>query len=59
MSEKKILMSIKTKYADKILDGSKKWEFRKSIPKLKHFDTLDVVIYSSQEYKAIVGEFSA
>ena len=44
MSEKKILMSIKTKYADKILDGSKKWEFRKSIPKLEHSDTLDVVI---------------
>ena len=35
MSEKKILMSIKTRYADKILDGSKKWEFRKSIPKLE------------------------
>ena len=59
MSEKKILMSIKTKYADKILDGSKKWEFRKSIPKLEHSDTLDVVIYSSQEDKAIVGEFRA
>lgn len=52
-------MSIKTKYADKILDGSKKWEFRKSIPKLEHSDTLDVVIYSSQEDKAIVGEFRA
>lgn len=57
MSEKKILMSIKTKYADKILDGSKKWEFRKSIPKLEHSDTLDVVIYSSQGDRAIVGEF--
>ena len=59
MSEKKILMSIKTKYVNKILDGSKKWEFRKSIPKLEHSDTLDVVIYSSQEDKAIVGEFRA
>ncbi|MCT4612510.1 MAG: hypothetical protein N4A47_03985 [Clostridia bacterium] len=59
MEKKKILMSINTKYSRKIFKGTKLWEFRKAIPRIEETDELEVVVYSSQEEKAIVGSFKA
>lgn len=54
---RKILLSIKTKYSNEIFNGYKIYEFRKVIPKIKDEDELVVVVYSSEEEKAIAGEF--
>ena len=51
----KLLLSIKPKYANKIFDGSKKYELRKNIWK---FGTQNiVVVYSSEKVKKVIGEF--
>ncbi|MBB6496042.1 hypothetical protein [Methanococcus maripaludis] len=51
-----ILLSIKPKYVKEILNGSKKYEFRKSI--FKKYDKNELVfIYSSYPVKRIVGTF--
>ena len=52
----RILLSIKPRYADKILAGSKKYEFRKVI--FRHPDVHEIVIYSSSPVKKIVGTFT-
>lgn len=52
---KKILLSIKPCFVNKILDGSKKVEYRKRIPKNSHVN--HVLIYSSYPVKKIVAEF--
>ncbi|MBB6497325.1 hypothetical protein [Methanococcus maripaludis] len=52
-----ILLSIKPKYVKEILNGSKKYEFRKSIFKNHDKDEL-VFIYSSYPVKKIVGTFT-
>lgn len=57
--EKRVLMSIMTKYSNKIFNGTKHWEFRKNLPKINDTDNLTIVVYSSKEDKAIVGEFTA
>lgn len=49
----RVLLSIKPKYADKILCGSKKYEFRKII--FKNEGIREIVIYSSSPMKKIVG----
>jgi len=52
-----VLLSIKPKYVEKILDGKKKYEFRKQIP--KRYDDIDrVYIYSTSPEKKIVGYFT-
>lgn len=51
----KVLLSIKPKYVDKIFDGTKKYEFRKSL--FKRRDVTIVVIYASSPIKRVVGEF--
>ncbi len=51
----KVLLSIKPEYAEKILDGSKKFEFRKGIFKNEKITT--VVIYATMPIGKIVGEF--
>ena len=48
----KILLSIKPEYVKKILDGVKKYEFRKRLAK----DVTKIIIYSSSPEKRIVGE---
>lgn len=53
---KKILLSIKPEYADKIFSGAKKYEFRKSIFKDK--DVKTVVVYASSPVQKVIGEFS-
>ncbi len=50
-----ILLSIKPKYANLILEGHKKYELRKSIFKRKGIKK--VVIYSSTPVQKVVGEF--
>lgn len=52
----KILISIETKYADKIFNGTKLWEFRKVLPKALTENAV-MVVYSSKKDKALVGEF--
>jgi len=51
----KILLSIKPEYAEKILDGEKQFEFRKTIFKNKSVKT--VVIYATKPVGKVVGEF--
>lgn len=50
----KILMSIKTEYANKIFDGIKLYELRKN-PLKENVDT--IIVYSSGKVKKVVGEF--
>lgn len=49
----RVLLSIKPKYVDKILFGSKKYEFRKTI--FRDEEVREMVIYSSSPMKKIVG----
>ncbi|MCH4809788.1 ASCH domain-containing protein [Vreelandella neptunia] len=51
----KVLLSIKPEYANSILDGSKHFEFRKSI--FKREDIEKVVIYATKPVGKVVGEF--
>jgi predicted transcriptional regulator len=51
----KILLSIKPEFADKIFNGSKRFEFRKNIFKNKSVRT--VVVYVTRPVGNIVGEF--
>ncbi|NTU69955.1 ASCH domain-containing protein [bacterium] len=51
----KVLLSIKPEFADKIFDGSKKYEFRRSLFKNKSVKT--VVLYASYPVQQVVGEF--
>ncbi|AOT72217.1 ASCH domain-containing protein [Geosporobacter ferrireducens] len=50
----KVLLSIKPEYVEKIFNGEKRYEYRKSIFK-KNIDT--IVIYSTKPEGKIVGEF--
>ena len=50
----KILMSIKTEYADKIFDGIKLYELRKK-PLKENVDK--IIVYSSGKAKKVIGEF--
>ena len=49
-----LLMSIKTKYANQIFDGTKEYEFRRKSIGEKNCNK-KIYIYSSEEEKAIVG----
>ncbi len=51
----KVILSIKPKFAYKIFDGSKKFEFRKSIFKNKNVKT--VIVYASSPVQKVIGEF--
>jgi predicted transcriptional regulator len=51
----KILLSIKPQYAQQIFDGSKRYEYRRSLFRkegIKH-----VLVYASSPVKKIIGEF--
>lgn len=52
---KKILLSIKPLYANRILSGTKKVEYRKQIASQK--DVLSVLIYASYPVCRVIGEF--
>ena len=52
----KILLSIKPEFAEKILDGTKKFEFRRRVhtrPEVK-----SVIIYATMPVGRVIGEFS-
>jgi len=51
----KVLLSIKPEFALKIFDGTKKYEFRKSIFKRNNINT--VVVYASYPIQKVIGEF--
>lgn len=51
----KVLLSIKPEFVDRILDGSKKFEFRKGI--FKNEMVKSVVIYATMPVGMVVGEF--
>ena len=53
---KTVLLSIKPEFAEKIFDGTKKYEFRKSI--FKSTDVQKVVVYASSPVQKVIGEFS-
>ena len=51
----KVLLSIKPEFVKKIFDGTKKYEFRKTL--FKRNGVSIVVIYASAPIKRVVGEF--
>ncbi|MCO6360338.1 ASCH domain-containing protein [Roseivirga pacifica] len=51
----KIILSIKPEFAEKIFNGSKKFEFRRRIYKNKQIKT--VVVYASSPISKVIGEF--
>lgn len=51
----KVLLSIKPEYAEKILNGEKRFEFRKAL--FKNRDVKTVVIYATMPVGKVVGEF--
>lgn len=55
MMSKTILLSIHPQWAEAILNGTKKWEYRRISPKL--CEGFRVVLYASGKSHAIVGEF--
>lgn len=50
----KVLMPIKPKYANQILDGTKKFEYRKS--KIRKETVRSVIIYATVPVKKVIGE---
>lgn len=51
----KVILSIKPQFAERIFEGSKKFEFRRSI--YKNRDVNKIVVYASAPISKIVGEF--
>ena len=51
----KVLLSIKPEYAEKIFDGTKKFEFRRSVFKNPEIKT--IVVYASSPVQRVIGEF--
>lgn len=52
----KVLLSIKPEYVEQIFNGTKKFEYRKSIFKDK--SVTQIIVYSTMPVGKIVGEFS-
>jgi len=51
----RVLLSIKPKYAELILSGEKKYEFRRAI--FRNPDVNKIVIYASSPISKVIGEF--
>mgnify|MGYP002740913561 CR=1 FL=1 len=51
----KVLLSIKPEFAEKIFNGTKKYEFRKSI--FKNKNVKKVIVYASSPLQYVMGEF--
>lgn len=51
----KVLLSIKPEFANKIFNGSKRYEFRRSVFKKTNIDT--IVVYASSPISKVIGEF--
>ena len=52
----KVILSIKPEYANKILDGTKKFEFRKASFSADRVDV--VLIYATKPVGKVIGEFT-
>lgn len=52
----KVLLSIKPEFAYRILDGQKRYEFRRRIHQNQDIDT--ILIYATKPVGKVVGEFS-
>jgi predicted transcriptional regulator len=50
-----VLLSIKPEFAFKIFEGSKKYEFRKTI--FKRNNVKKIVVYASSPIQQVIGEF--
>ncbi len=51
----KVVLSIKPEFAFKIFEGTKKFEFRKSI--FKNSDVKSIIVYASSPVQKVIGEF--
>lgn len=51
----KVLLSIKPEFVEEIINGHKRFEYRKSI--FKRSDVSTVVVYATKPYGKVVGEF--
>lgn len=51
-----VLLSIKPEFGYRILDGTKKFEFRKTL--FKRRDIERIIIYASYPIQAVIGEFT-
>lgn len=51
----KVVLSIKPEFAFKIFDGTKKFEYRKSI--FKNENIKSVIVYASSPVRQVIGEF--
>jgi len=51
----KVLLSIKPEFAEKIFNGTKKYEFRRSVFKNQNIKT--VIVYASSPVQRVIGEF--
>lgn len=51
----KVVLSIKPEFAFKIFDGTKKFEFRKSI--FKNDRVKKIIVYASSPVQQVIGEF--
>jgi predicted transcriptional regulator len=51
----RVLLSIKPEFAEKIFNGTKKYEFRRSV--FKNQDVRTVVVYASSPVQQVIGEF--
>jgi predicted transcriptional regulator len=51
----KVLLSIKPEFASKIFEGSKKYEYRRTI--FKRTGVTTIVVYVSNPIKKVIGEF--
>lgn len=51
----KVLLSIKPEFAEKIFNGTKKYEFRRSVFKNQNVKT--IVVYASSPVQLVIGEF--
>lgn len=52
----RVLLSIKPEYAERIFNGSKRFEFRKAI--FRNPDVHTVVVYATQPVGKVIGEFA-
>ncbi len=51
----RVLLSIKPEFALRIFDGSKRYEYRRTI--FKRSEVKTVVVYASEPIKQVIGEF--
>lgn len=51
----KVVLSIKPEFANKIFDGTKLYEFRKTI--FKNKEVKSIIVYASSPIKKVIGEF--